>query len=275
MPTDTRRIAGPDESRSPLEFVKIGDIKTIDLIREDGNRQDGRRPDQIRPMYLKAGVVSQAKGSAYIEMDKTKLICAVYGPRQVSRREDFSLKGMLTCEFKFSTFSCKYRRQHQQDNEERDYSSILLQALEPAVRLEKFPKAQIDIFVTVLQNDGSALAGAITAASVALADAGIEMYDVVTGCSLRQHGHQVLIDPTALEESRPESIQNPINQGVVTMGLMPSLNQISALSQKGEIEHQKTVDAIKLCVETCQKIYPVLQHCLVKAVEKKLSESQT
>lgn len=45
------------------------------------------------------------------------------------------MKGQLTCEFKFATFSCRVRRQYQQDNEEKDYSSQLQDALEPAVCL--------------------------------------------------------------------------------------------------------------------------------------------
>lgn len=45
------------------------------------------------------------------------------------------MKGQLTCEFKFATFSCRVRRQYQQDNEERDYSCQLQDALEPAVRM--------------------------------------------------------------------------------------------------------------------------------------------
>jgi exosome complex component MTR3 len=58
-----------------------------------------------------------------------------YGPREVVKKEEFSMIGQLTCEFKFATFSCRIRRQHQQDNEEKDYSSQLQEALEPAVCL--------------------------------------------------------------------------------------------------------------------------------------------
>lgn len=102
------------------------------------------------------------------------------------------MKGQLTCEFKFATFSCRVRRQYQQDIEERDYSCQLQDALEPAVCMvslsqyhayslliillntvgimehlslslilliclfqDKFPKAQVNVYVTVLQNDGS------------------------------------------------------------------------------------------------------------------------
>lgn len=58
-----------------------------------------------------------------------------YGPREVAKKEEFSMKGQITCDFKYATFSCKYRRQHQQDNEEKDLSVQLLEALEPAVCL--------------------------------------------------------------------------------------------------------------------------------------------
>jgi len=51
------------------------------------------------------------------------------------------------------------------------------------VRLEAFPKSEVDVFVIVLQDAGAALAAAITAASLALADAAVEMYDLVTACS--------------------------------------------------------------------------------------------
>jgi len=70
-----------------------------------------------------------------------------------------------------------------QDKEERDYSKLMEQALEAAVRLEAFPKSEVDVFVIVLQDAGAALAAAITAASLALADAAVEMYDLVTACS--------------------------------------------------------------------------------------------
>ena len=58
-----------------------------------------------------------------------------YGPREVARREDFSMKGQIACEVKFAPFSCRVRRQHVQDMQEKDFSTQLLEALEPAVRL--------------------------------------------------------------------------------------------------------------------------------------------
>ena len=59
------------------------------------------------------------------------------------------------------------------------------QALTSAVRLELLPKSTIDIFVTIIENDGieGCIAAGSVAASVALADAGIEMLGLVASCS--------------------------------------------------------------------------------------------
>jgi len=84
---------------------------------------------------LKTGIVSQAKGSAYIEMGNTKVICSVFDPREIPNKTGFCMQGELFCEFKFASFSHRKRKLHQQDAEEKEYSLILQRALEPAVCL--------------------------------------------------------------------------------------------------------------------------------------------
>ncbi len=58
-----------------------------------------------------------------------------YGPREVTRREDFSLQGQLYCEVKWATFAKPYRGTFQPSSSERDCSLLLQQCLEPAVKL--------------------------------------------------------------------------------------------------------------------------------------------
>ena len=71
-----------------------------------------------------------------------------------------------------------------QTPEERDISSVVQASLEAAVQTQTFPKANVDVFCLVIESGGSDTAVAITAASLALADAGIEMYDLVTACKV-------------------------------------------------------------------------------------------
>lgn len=90
MPTDTKRVRGPDVSQSPSLFV----CKPADVLPTHGPRPDGRQRDQVdvRPVFVRCGLVSQAKGSAYIEAGNTKLMCCVYGPRETERKDETDMK---------------------------------------------------------------------------------------------------------------------------------------------------------------------------------------
>ena len=63
-------------------------------------------------------------------------------------------------------------------------SGQMLAALEAAVLLRTFPKSNVDVYCLILESGGSDLAVCISAASLALADAGIEMSDLVSACSV-------------------------------------------------------------------------------------------
>lgn len=57
-------------------------------------------------------------------------------------------------------------------------------ALESAVQLEAFPKSIVHIKCIIMESAGGDLAVLITAASLALADAGIPMLDLVTAVAI-------------------------------------------------------------------------------------------
>lgn len=78
---------------------------------------------------------------------------------------------------------------HAQNDEERELSAQMQVALEAAVRLQTFPKANVDIYALVLESGGADLAVCICAAGMALADAGIEMEDMVSACSVVSAHH--------------------------------------------------------------------------------------
>ena len=268
MPSDTKRICGPaDETRAPLDENKIKQDREKHVV-IDGKRQDGRTCDEIRKFFVRANAVTQAKGSAYIETGKTKIICSIYGPRESLRKQEFRMKGKLTCEINYAPFSCKKRRSPVRDSEEKDLSNIIKQALEPAIILEKFPKAQIDIYIMVLENDGNVLSGAINCATVALVDAGIEMYDLVIASSLVQSIDNTLLDPLCTEESNEEVC------GLVTVAFLPVLNQISVLNMDGELSLNRTNQAIQRCIEGCARIYPVIRHCITEHTKRTIKEPE-
>ncbi|KAI8149958.1 ribosomal protein S5 domain 2-type protein [Fennellomyces sp. T-0311] len=253
---DRKRVNGPEQSVAP---ILINVPERPPLLNSDGKRNDQRSIDDIRPIFLRTGLVTQANGSAYIEVGNTKAVCAVYGPRQL-KRSGFSANGTLNCDFKFSTFSCTKRRGHIRDSEEKGYAQVLVQALAPAVRLELLPKSAIDVYVNVLENDGtsSCLAAAIVAASTALADAGIEMLDQVTACSALLAENQIIMDGTDSEEQQKD--------GSMVVSYMPSLNEVTHILQSGISEAAATSQAIEQCIDGCSKIYSVMSTALLQSL---------
>ena len=72
----------------------------------------------------------------------------------------------------------------QQNARERELAAQLDTALTPAVQLHTFPKSVVDVCCMVLESGGSELAVSTCAASLALADAGIQLQDLVAACSV-------------------------------------------------------------------------------------------
>lgn len=82
---------------------------------------------------IKTGIVTQAKGSAYVEKGHTKLLCSVFDPKEVPNKVEYAKTGELQCEFKFATFSCRQRRNYTRDSEERQLCNEFRRAIEPAI----------------------------------------------------------------------------------------------------------------------------------------------
>uniref|UniRef100_W5LUQ1 Exosome complex component MTR3 n=1 Tax=Astyanax mexicanus TaxID=7994 RepID=W5LUQ1_ASTMX len=265
VPADRKRVRGPEESQCPLLF-----LPPAAQTAEPREPRAGRGNGEVRPLFARCGLVSQAKGSSYLEAGNTKILCSVYGPREPERRDEAGVRsGRLLCDLRLAPFSCGKRGAWIQGSGERDLSLALSESLHPAVCLHRYPRAQIEVNVMVLENDGSVLAHAVTCASMALADAGIEMYDVVLGSALRQDGGASLVDPDLAEERGNWLAGYEENRGGVTLSLLPNLNQVSGLHADGELRADTLSAAVRTCMESCHKLYPVVQQAILRAVKRK------
>jgi len=189
------------------------------------------RPNHVaRENTLVTGVISGAKGSAYYESENTKLVAAVFGPKQSSRSE-YSEQGVLTCNFSFAPFALEQvRKGGRMDNEEVQIASALQEALGVCIQLHKFPKHEVEVNVIVLERGGGELSAAITCAALALADSGIEMFDLVGASTVVYvKGMGVVLDPSLQE------IEHPDCEAVVNLAYMPTLQQVTYLRQLGRV----------------------------------------
>lgn len=120
----------------------------------------------------------------------------------------------------------------------------------PAIRRDLFPNSFVDIAITVLEQDGSILAAACTAASVALIQAGVEMYDSVVACgavSVRPDGGTgqqplFLMDPDGGEERDARGTR-------LMVAVMPNLGQLTQLHLVGEVEGPLLTEALALAID--------------------------
>lgn len=254
MPFDTKRINGPPVTQSLVTLLKKVQVKP--LVVED-NRIDGRKCDEIRPIYLKSGIVQKANGSSYLETRGTKLVCSVYGPRDNPRKHEYSSTGTITVELSYAPFARTERLSVHADRQSKEYSGLIIEALHSAICLDSYPKAQIDVYINVLEDNGNTLSHAIVAASVALADAGIEMLDLVTSCSAVFNDKLMLTDPTNEEINHADVFGN------ITVAYLPSLNEISCLLKDGAQDVNDSISSINSCIESCLRIHSVMKECLV------------
>jgi exosome complex component MTR3 len=221
-------------------------------------------------MFMKTGVISHAKGSSYLEVGDTKVQVAVYGPREIPKRSDFSMKGILSCEMKYAPFACATRRGHQRDAEEIELGLLLKECLESTVRMNLYPKSRIDVFVTVLEDGGGVLAASITATGLALVDAQIDMYDNLIGCGISIHKDRLLVDPTLTEEvSCSDSGEG---YGNLTVGYLNTSEQVVCLFSQGVLLPDDMDTALNLAINKCEEILPAVQECQITSLERKLSK---
>ncbi|KAG4985489.1 hypothetical protein JHK86_033180 [Glycine max] len=180
-------------------------------------------PDVVHCAVFRTGAVNAASGSAYAEVGNTKVIVSVFGPRESKKAMMYSDIGRLNCNVSFTTFATPIRGQ---GSDHKEYSSMLHKALEGAIILETFPKTTVDVFALVLESSGSDLPVVISCASLALADAGIMMYDLVASVSVSCFNKNLVIDPVLEEENGQD--------GSLMITCMPSRYEITQLTVTGE-----------------------------------------
>ena len=209
----------------------------IVLLDENGIRSDGRKINETRKVTIKAGVLKNANGSAYIEFGDNKILVGVYGPRDVHPKHMSDTDtGILRCRYHMTPFSVGERKNPAPSRREIEISKVIKEALEPAVILKQFPRTAVDVFMEVLQADGGTRCAALTGASVALADAGIPMRDLVAGCASGKAADTIILDVNNEEDQA--------GQADLPVGYMPNLKKITLLQLDGILTSEEYKDCL-------------------------------
>ena len=232
-----------------------GKEPSVVLLDENGIRCDGRKVDETRKVTIKAGVLKNANGSAYIEFGANKILAGVFGPRDVHPKHLANTDtGIIRCRYHMSPFSVTERKSPAPSRREIEIGKVIKEALQPALILEKFPRTSVDVFIEVLQADGGSRCAALAAASVALADAGIPMRDMVSACAAGKVADTIILDVNNEEDQS--------GQADMPVGYMPNLEKITLIQLDGVL----TPEEYKKCVETaivgCKKVYEIQKQAI-------------
>jgi len=242
--------------------------KTLEkLINKDGIRADGRKLDELRPAKIEVGILSNADGSAYIEQGKNKILAAVYGPREVHPRHlALPDRALLRCRYHMAPFSVEERKSPAPSRREMELSKVIREALDPSVFLEYYPRTSIDVFTEVLQADGGTRCASITAASLALADAGIPMRDLVVACAAGKVEGRLVLDLDDAEDK--------VGEADVPLAFMPNLNAVTLLQMDGMLTTDEFEKVVNLAMNGCKQLY-ALQKETLRAKYVTVKEEET
>ena len=227
------------------------------LIGDDGLRLDGRAWNQLRPIKLEVGTLKNADGSAYIEWGKNKIMAAVYGPKEVHpKHQVLPDRALVRTRYHMAPFSVDERKNPAPSRREIEISKVIREALEPAVIVEDYPRTAIEVWVEVLQSDGGSRVAGITASSLALADAGINLRDLVVGCSCGIVDGQVVADLDDTEDKE--------GSGDMPVAIMPNLDRVTLLQVDGIYSRDQFQKAFELAIEKGREVYAMQREALTK-----------
>ena len=227
-------------------------------------RVDGRKFDELRPMEAKAGVIPNADGSALVKAGKTTAYAAVYGPRELFPRFKQNPKtGIVRCHYGMMPFSGSGERiRPGNSRRSQEIAMVMEKSLNAMIDLSAFPNAVVDIFVDLPQTDAGTRCAAISAASIALADAGIPMKDMISSVAVGQVDGTVVADLCYDEEAYDAIVSD------IPVAMTHNTKEITLLQMDGEISKEDLMKSLEMAKVATEKVYELQ----MKALKDKFSK---
>lgn len=273
---------------------------------ESLSRGDGRQGSELRHLILETSVVSrnQALGSSIVELGHTKVLGEVHiVPGAATDNND---GGSLVAALKFAPhigvdqvgqrtnavsaldytpLASDGKMRQATSSHEAELSRQLTAALYDVIPLDDFPKINLVIKISVLQDDGSCLSAAITAATLALVDAKVEMYDLVTSCTVAVVPRRPVPADSTMEDDDDSTNINHDNddnmmyladptqdesdraQAIICLAMTPSQKDVTLWSQSGRLSSTMANQAMELCRDGCRSFHKLVREAIIsKAV---------
>ncbi|MBS3102829.1 exosome complex exonuclease Rrp41 [Candidatus Woesearchaeota archaeon] len=221
-------------------------------------RLNKRGFEETRPIEAKVGIIKRADGSAYFRIGNTIAYAAVYGPRNLFPRflQD-PQRGILRCNYNMMPFSGSGERVRPGGSRRsKEISLVTGKALLPVLNLEEYPNTVVDVFIELPQTEAGSRCAGICAASMALADAGLIMKDLVAAVSVGRVDDKLVVDLDYSEESYEGIVAD------IPIAMIPNSNKITLLQMDGMIPKEDVKKVLEMAKKACKKIYEVQKSAL-------------
>lgn len=189
------------------------------------------------------------------------MICAVSGPRAISSASTASSSlvynidnGLLDCDVKFAPF---VNSGGDVIRLEKCLSRSMRDSLRSSVKLSNYPKSSFTINCIILQTSKDDLAALINAGSMALADASIELLDLVSAYSVTRQSIRSF--DASFEDG---------NEFVATFSFMLSSGSLTDVHLEGRID----TEMVLKCSSFCRQICSMIREQMNSALKQKLSQ---
>ncbi|KAF9067187.1 ribosomal protein S5 domain 2-type protein [Rhodocollybia butyracea] len=241
----------------------------IEILNDGGYRSDGRRQYELRTLTIDLSPQgSGADGSASLTHGLTQVSVCVFGPREAKMRsQTFHDRANVNIEVSIAAFSASERRRRGKgDKRILELSHTLKSTFEPVIQTSLYPRSQIDIYIQVLQQDGGLLQACINATTLALANAGIPLYDFVCAVTGGVHSTSLLLDLTLLEEN---DLPN------VTVAVMPRSGKVTLVNMETRLHVDRFEEIFRLAGEAGKVIHGEMKKAVRDRTEQLVGAMQS
>lgn len=229
--------------------------KQKENLLKDGERIDGRKPEDMREVNMETGLLNRADGSALVELGNTRVLAAVFGPKELHPQHlQKPKKAVMQVRYNLAPFAVEDRKRPGPSRRGKEIGLVARRALEPIVELEKFPKTGIEVYIEVLEANASTRVTGITAASLALADAGIPMKGMVSSCAVGKLEDTMVLDVAGEEDS--------YGKADIPVAMINGDEEITLLQMDGDISQEDLKKGLELAEKGCKKLYKLQRKSL-------------
>ena len=180
------------------------------MVLEDHLRADSRKPDQIRPIWIEAGVLPKAHGSAVFTRGETQVLgVATLGTGKDDRLiDDLGIETSETfmLHYNFPPFSTgEAKRLRGISRRELGHGNLARRALERMIPSQEDFGYVIRVVAETLESNGSSSMASVCAATLSMMDAGVPLKKPVAGIAMglikEGDDYQILSDILGSEDA--------------------------------------------------------------------------